>query len=75
MAKSLDEYRQTVGDDVIGEIYARARSLQGKHIVHVNSTSQGGGVAEILSSLVPLMNDVGIETDWRFFTGIPISSP
>ncbi len=69
MAKSLDEYRQTVGDDVIGEIYARARSLQGKHIVHVNSTSQGGGVAEILSSLVPLMNDVGIETDWRVLHG------
>jgi trehalose synthase len=69
MKKSLDEYREVVGDQVIGEIYAKARSLQGKHVVHVNSTSQGGGVAEILSSLVPLMNDVGIETDWRVLHG------
>ncbi|UCG83429.1 MAG: glycosyltransferase [Dehalococcoidia bacterium] len=69
MKKSLDEYREVVGDHVVGEIYAKARPLQGKHIVHVNSTSQGGGVAEILSSLVPLMNDVGIETDWRVLHG------
>jgi trehalose synthase len=69
MKKSLDDYRQVVGDQVIGEIYAKARSLQGKHVVHVNSTSQGGGVAEILHSLVPLMNDVGIETDWRVLHG------
>jgi trehalose synthase len=33
-------------------------------VLHVNSTRQGGGVAEILSSLTPLMNDVGIETEW-----------
>ena len=71
MTKSLDEYRQVVGDDVIGEIYARARGLMGKRVVHVNSTSQGGGVAEILSSLVPLMNDVGVETDWRVLHGNP----
>jgi trehalose synthase len=69
MVKSLDDYRQTVGDDIIGEIYTKARGLQGRRVVHVNSTSQGGGVAEILSSLVPLMNDVGIETDWRVLHG------
>ena len=71
MTRSLDAYRQVVGDDVIGEIYARARGLMGKRVVHVNSTSQGGGVAEILSSLVPLMNDVGVETDWRVLHGNP----
>ncbi|MGB3129977.1 MAG: glycosyltransferase [Dehalococcoidia bacterium] len=71
MTKSLDEYRQVVGDDVIGEIYTKARGLMGKRVVHVNSTSQGGGVAEILSSLVPLMNDVGVETDWRVLHGNP----
>ena len=71
MTRSLDEYRQVVGDEVIGEIYAKARGLLGKRVVHVNSTSQGGGVAEILSSLVPLMNDVGVETDWRVLHGNP----
>jgi trehalose synthase len=69
MRKSLDEYREVVGDQVIGEIYAKARPLQGKRVTHINSTSQGGGVAEILSSLVPLMNDVGIDTDWRVLHG------
>ncbi len=53
MTKSLDEYRQVVGDDVIGEIYARARSLQGKHVVHVNSTSQGGGVLDDMRKADP----------------------
>jgi len=69
MIKTLDDYRQIVGDDVIGDIYAKARSLQGKKIVQINSTHQGGGVAEILSSLVPLMNDIGIEVDWRVLHG------
>ena len=69
--KSLDDYRELVGDKVIGEIYRKARGLQGKSIVHVNSTFMGGGVAEILDSLVPLMNDVGIEADWRTLHGTP----
>ena len=71
MMKSLDDYRQIVGDDVLGEIYSKARALQGRHVIHVNSTYQGGGVAEILGSLVPLMNDVGIEADWRILRGAP----
>ena len=53
---SLENFRYIVSDDVLAEIYARARGLYGKHIVHINSTYQGGGVAEILSSLVLLMN-------------------
>ncbi len=71
MRKSLDDYRRVVGDQVIGEIHAKARPLQGKRLTHINSTAQGGGVAEILASLVPLMNDVGIETDWRVLHGSP----
>jgi trehalose synthase len=39
------------------------------HIVHINSTSQGGGVAEILNSLVPLMNDIGLNAGWRVLHG------
>ena len=71
MIKSLDDYRQIAGDDAIAEIYAQARRLQGRRILHINSTHQGGGVAEILCSLVPLMNDVGIEADWRILHGTP----
>lgn len=67
--KSLDDYREIVGDQTIAEIYKRARRLQGRRILHINSTHQGGGVAEILNSLVPLMNDAGVEADWRVLHG------
>ncbi|MFB0524386.1 MAG: glycosyltransferase, partial [Phycisphaerae bacterium] len=68
---SLENFRYIVPDDTLAKIYARARKLYGKHIVHINSTYQGGGVAEILYSLVLLMNDVGIDTGWRILHGSP----
>ncbi|UCC96785.1 MAG: glycosyltransferase [Phycisphaerales bacterium] len=68
---SLENFRKIVPDKTLAEIYARARGLYGKHIVHVNSTYMGGGVAEILYSLVMLMNDVGIDTGWRILHGTP----
>jgi len=69
--KCLDDYREIIGDDSMAEIYKAARRLQGRRVVHINSTPQGGGVAEILRSLVPLMNDVGLEADWRILHGTP----
>ena len=68
---SVEDFRHLVPDEELADIYARARGLYGKHIVHINSTYQGGGVAEILSSLVLLMNDVGIDTGWRILHGNP----
>lgn len=67
----LEDYRDTVGDEVLGKIARKARNLYGKHILHINSTYQGGGVAEILNSLVPLMNDIGIDAGWRILHGFP----
>ncbi|MDY6893376.1 MAG: glycosyltransferase [Chloroflexota bacterium] len=71
MIKSMDDYRPVVGDETVGDIYRKARGLQGMRIQHINSTFQGGGVAEILNSLVPLMNDIGIDADWRVLHGTP----
>ena len=65
----LDDYRELIGDEVYYSINNKMRKLYGKHILHVNSTYTGGGVAEILSSLVPLMNDVGLEAGWRTVHG------
>ncbi len=56
---------------MISSIYRKARRLYGRHILHINSTYQGGSVAEILNSLVTLMNDVGIETGWRILHRTP----
>ena len=71
MGRSLEDYRGIVGDEVISLIYRKARRLYGKHILHINSTYQGGGVAEMLVSLVPLMNNIGIDTGWRILHGNP----
>lgn len=65
----LEDFRHIVPDETLAEIYAKARHLYGKHIVHLNATYQGGGVAEILYSLVLLMNDVGIDAGWRILHG------
>lgn len=69
--RSLEDYHKIVGDEVITSIHKKARSLYERHILHINSTYQGGGVAEILTSLVPLMNDIGIDTGWRIMQGNP----
>lgn len=71
MRITLDKYRDIVGDRVIDNIYSEASPLSEKHIVHVNSTYYGGGVVEILNSLVLLMNQVGIPTGWRLLKGNP----
>ncbi|MBN1224124.1 MAG: glycosyltransferase [Candidatus Aminicenantes bacterium] len=69
--KSLDEYLPIVGEKVIADIYQKAYRLINRHIVHINSTAYGGGVAEILNNLVLLMNDVGVDTGWRVLLGSP----
>jgi trehalose synthase len=62
--KSLDDYTRLVGDDVVAEIRRLAEPLRGARILHINATAYGGGVAEILHNLVPLMEDVGLEATW-----------
>ncbi|GAB4114933.1 MAG: glycosyltransferase [Candidatus Caldatribacteriota bacterium] len=67
--KSLDSYRDIIGEEELKKIKELALPLKGKKVVHINSTSFGGGVAEILSALVPLMNDIGLEADWQVIKG------
>ncbi|MBD3266164.1 glycosyltransferase [bacterium] len=69
--KRIDDYYDIVGDQVIAGLHKKARKLYGKHILHVNSTRQGGGVAEMLNSYIPLWNDLGIDTGWRILPGDP----
>ncbi len=69
--KHFEDYRGIADDAVLKEIQEKAKTLQGATVAHVNATSYGGGVAEILDSFVLLMNDLGIRTDWRVLHGIP----
>jgi trehalose synthase len=61
----LDRYKGIVDKSLIDQIYDIARSLAGVRVLHLNTTAQGGGVAEILSELLPLMNDLGVQHSWK----------
>lgn len=65
----LHQYSTLVGKEIIAELITLARRLAGEHIVMVNSTPAGGGVAEILNSIVILMNELGVTTGWRILKG------
>ncbi len=65
----LEDYEKIVGTETIEELFLLAQRLKGIKVLHINSTKEGGGVAEILSRLVPLKNALGIKTDWEVFEG------
>src|SRR5256885_5701730 len=62
--KRLSDYRAIIGGPAFAEILALASKLKGKRVAHVNATGYGGGVAELLHSLVPLQRDVGLDVTW-----------
>jgi trehalose synthase len=66
---SIEDYAEIVGEDVVQHLRQLAEPLKGLKIVHVNSTRQGGGVAEILDKLVPLKQDLGLDARWEVITG------
>src|SRR6266581_2365223 len=65
----LEDYAPFVGESVIEELKLLARKLNGKVIKNINSTAVGGGVAEILNRLVPLMKELGIDARWDVIRG------
>jgi trehalose synthase len=67
----LDSYAAVTGEDVIRQLRQLSLPLRGLRVVHVNSTREGGGVAEILANLVPFMQELGIETRWEVISGDP----
>jgi len=71
MIRSIDAYRDIVGAPVIRQLRRLGERLRGIRVVHVNSTAEGGGVAEILAWMVPLMRDLEIDAQWRVIQGTP----
>jgi trehalose synthase len=65
----LDDYKKIVGAAEIDELRFLARDLKGKTLQMVNSTAVGGGVAEMLTQMVPLLNEVEVNTRWAVITG------
>src|SRR3954463_4135547 len=65
----VDDYAPIIGQPELDEIRFLARHLRGKTVKMVNSTAVGGGVAEILNRLIPLMSELEIPTRWDVITG------
>ena len=69
--KGIEEYAKYAGEEQIERILKKAEPLKNLHMVFINSTFYGGGVAELLSSLILLFNSTGIKTGWRVIQGSP----
>jgi trehalose synthase len=67
--RSLADYTHIAGRGLIDEIREMAGALEGKRVLHVSATAFGGGVSEILYTLVPLMRDAGLDAHWQVILG------
>ena len=67
--RALADYTHIAGRGLIERIRELAVPLEGKRVLHVSATAFGGGVSEILYTLVPLMNDVGLDAHWQVILG------
>jgi trehalose synthase len=67
--KSLADYTHLVGRALVEEIRELAEPAQGLRVLHLSATAFGGGVSEILYTLIPLMRDAGIEAEWQVILG------
>src|SRR5690348_2682207 len=65
----LADYEPIIGKPQLDELHFLARSVRGKTVKMVNSTSMGGGVAEMLNRLIPLLNELEVQTKWDVITG------
>src|SRR5680860_933091 len=67
--KSLSDYTHIAGKELSERIRELAEPLKGQRVLHVSATAFGGGVSEILYTIVPLMRDVGLDTHWHVILG------
>ena len=65
----LEDYQEITGTGVIEELRVLADRVRGRRMQHINSTSVGGGVAEILTRMIRLLRELGVEADWDFIKG------
>jgi trehalose synthase len=69
LEKHLDDYADVALPGTIERIRELAEPLIGARVLHINATAYGGGVAELLSTHVPLLRDLGIEAEWQVIHG------
>ncbi len=67
--KSIEAYQGLIGHAAVAAIHELAAPLRGARVLHLNATAYGGGVAELLNSLVPLLRGLGLEAEWHVLKG------
>ncbi|MEW6441880.1 MAG: glycosyltransferase [bacterium] len=65
----LEVYASLLGSARTDRVRRAAEKLQGLKVLELNSSAQGGGVAEMLYSSVPFLNLLGIESEWKIIRG------
>lgn len=65
VTKQVSDYEPIVGKDEVKSIIELAERVKGAKVIHVNATPYGGGVAEILKSIIPLAQSVGLNAKWQ----------
>jgi trehalose synthase len=69
MSINLDEYREVAPKGAIDFLHRLGDMGKDKCFLHVTATRYGGGPAEILRRLVPMMQNLGIEARWEVISG------
>lgn len=69
MERDIRDYAEILGQPVIDELFFLGEKLQGKSVQNINSTAVGGGVAELLTRIVPFMNQLGVNARWDVIKG------
>ena len=65
----IEDYAPIVGQPTIDELVMLARQLKGVAVQNINSTAVGGGVAEILTRIIPLLKQLGVNAYWDVIKG------
>ena len=71
MSTNMENYRPLLGDELVDELWDLAHDLKGVRICHINSTGFGGGVAELLSRYLPILQALKIDAEWRLIQARP----
>ena len=66
---NIEEYASIIGQDFIDELFLLAKKFDRKTIQNINSTAVGGGVAEILTRMTPMLKQLGINARWDVIKG------
>jgi len=66
---ALETYRGIAPDELLDAVSRAASELRGARVLHLNATPYGGGVSELLRSVIPLLADRGLRPEWRIISG------